>query len=171
LYRFYLINVSSSIPIISLSHRKSIESNTIVPPFKIFIGCTTLLAVSGIQAGRRGKRARDAARGRQPARLLQYRRLPSTSPQPPPPAHAAGFDAARAGSARAGSGPAGSTHHRHRSWPTVRPGSLPPASGRHIGYGAGGQLLPPRSGVGQCPLAIGHRLSAGLPVGVPDRRG
>jgi hypothetical protein len=68
-------------------------------------------------------------------------------------------------------GPAGSgTHYRPRSWPIVWQGSVPPASGRRVGYGAGGppnQLLGPASDSAtnhwSCAVCCAARWRAGSP--------
>jgi hypothetical protein len=121
------------------------------------IGCTTLLAVSGIlrtQAGRRGSGPGRWA-GRDSALITPPRRRTPTPPPPPPLApRAAGRGAARSGPG--GTGRAGS------------PPPPPPLAPCAPGGGAHCALSPGRRRA--LPIIQRSWVSAGLPVGAPDRR-
>jgi hypothetical protein len=135
------------------------------------IGCTTLIAVSGILQTHPGRR------GSGPGPLGRVGLRPYPTPPPGP-------SCVQPALGRAGMGGPG-RHLRHFPWPPVQLGTVPTASGRS---GPGGPVItsatgpsPPcgrggahcafslLAGVGRCPLA-NSRGSAGLPVGAPDRR-
>ncbi len=124
----------------------------------LLIGCTTLLAVSGIlrtQAGRRGSGPGRWA-GRDSALITPPRQRAPTPPPPPPLApRAAGRGAARSGPGRTGRAGSPVTRHlRHLPWPPVRLGAVL-------------TVLSLLAGVGRCPLANGRGCLLGCPS---DRR-
>ncbi len=123
------------------------------------IGCTTLLAVSGIlrsQAGRRGSGPGRWA-GRDSALITPPRQRAPTPPSPPPLAtRAAGRGAARSGPGKTG-----------RAGSPPPPPPLAPCAAEGCAHCAL-SLSPGRRRA--LPISQWSWVSAGLPVGAPDSR-